>query len=280
MGCEDDGFVLPPLSIDQVTVEGMHWKDGFGLRLAKTLDEQRAERRITIEERCKRAAEVAVRQTPSVAWCHLNAEGDLLERLIPDAVQVSGSDSDEVKEDRFLAFVDGKIPTLVTKPRIACFGLNWQHCSNMSFFPSHSFEQWYQAVRRCWRFGQRNPVRVTIVTSPGEAGVLKNLRRKAKAADEMLTNLVREMNDELKLSRSDVSAVKAKMPSWLSRPLKGKNVTEEDYFDFGGEDENCGIVDDLRGSGTTKKADVGISRSGWKVWNSSGKRGKTRRFRK
>jgi hypothetical protein len=90
-----------------------------------------------------------------VAWCHLNVEGDLLERLIPGAVQVAGSESVEAKEEKLEAFSKGQIKRLVTKPKIGGFGLNWQHCSDLSFFPSHSFEMVYQLIRRFWRFGQK-----------------------------------------------------------------------------------------------------------------------------
>ena len=91
-----------------------------------------------------------------VIWCHLNPEGDLLEKIVKDAVQVSGKDSDEKKEEILTAFSNGQIKRLVTKQKIAGWGMNWQHCSHMTTFPSHSFEQYYQGVRRCWRFGQQN----------------------------------------------------------------------------------------------------------------------------
>ena len=151
----------------------------------------------------------------AVAWCHLNQEGDLLEKIIPGAVQVSGSDSDEYKEEVFLAFSSGQIRVLVTKPRIGAFGLNWQHCARMTFFPSHSYEQYYQAVRRCWRFGQTRPVQVDIIATEGEQGVLKNLQRKALAADKMFTELVAHMNDALHLRSSSAFTTPEEIPTWL-----------------------------------------------------------------
>lgn len=225
LGFKDEGFKLPELVLDQAVVKNPHAvaKNGFFSDMydvAKTLEDQRRERRETVEVRCEKAAEFASRQKACVCWCHLNAEGDLLEKLLPGSVQVCGGDSDEEKEERFLAFADGQIKTLVTKPKIACFGLNWQNCSAMTFFPSHSFEQWYQAVRRCWRFGQKRSVKVLTVTSPGEEGVLKNLQRKAKAADVMFQNLVAQMNESMTMNGTVHYDNKESIPSWLSQGRK------------------------------------------------------------
>jgi len=139
----------------------------------------------------------------------------MLEKLIDGAVEVEGSDSDEYKEETFEAFAAGQIRVLVSKPVIAGFGLNWQHCSHQTFFPSHSFEQWYQAVRRSWRFGQQNPVRVDVIASEGEAGVLANLNRKAVQADQMFANMVSLINQELRIIRTNQHVQKQEVPSWL-----------------------------------------------------------------
>jgi superfamily II DNA/RNA helicase len=182
------------------------------------LQEQRAERRRTITERCERVAEL-VNDTgkPALVWCHLNDEGDLLESLIPDAVQVAGKDSDDKKESKLSGFATGKSRVLITKPKIGAWGLNYQHCSHVTFFPSHSFEQYYQGVRRCWRFGQENPVTVDVITTEGEKGVLKNLRRKAAQADVMFSALVDEMNHELSIKRNTNLFTKTvEVPSWLA----------------------------------------------------------------
>lgn len=216
IGFDDGDFTLPPLETSQETVENPNPKmSGFFKHQARGLDEQRDERKATIKERCERVAELVKSKNPSIAWCHLNPEGDLLERLIPGAVQVAGGDKDEEKEERFLAFADGQIKTLVTKPKIGAFGMNFQICSNVTFFPSHSFEQYYQAVRRCWRFGQKKPVKVHVVTTEGESGVLLNLQRKAKAADEMFTRLVEEMNHELKMTNRHEADTRMEKPQWL-----------------------------------------------------------------
>lgn len=181
------------------------------------LKEQREERRRTIEERCAMVARL-VNDTgePALVWCHPNDEGDLLESLIPDAVQVSGADSDDAKEEKLLAFADGKARVLVTKPKIGGFGLNFQHCAHVTFFPSHSFEQYYQGVRRCWRFGQKRPVRVDVITTEGERNVLANLQAKAAKADAMFTNLVAEMNRAMHIDRASDFTRKEELPPWLS----------------------------------------------------------------
>jgi len=152
---------------------------------------------------------------PAVAWAHLNDEGDLIEKLIPDARQVKGSQSDEEKEDILRAFADGEFRVLVTKPKITGFGLNWQHAHHMTFFPSHSFEQYYQGVRRMYRFGQANAVTVDVVTSEGERGVMENLQRKARQADKMFSELVRFMQNELHIEKKDDHTKQTEVPTWL-----------------------------------------------------------------
>jgi len=139
----------------------------------------------------------------------------MLSKLVKGAVEVSGDDEDDKKEEMFADFAAGKIRVLVTKPQIAGFGLNWQHCAHQTFFPSHSFEQWYQAIRRSWRFGQTRPVLVDVVASEGESGVVRNLQRKATAADTMFRQLVSLMNNELHLAQPPEHKTKTKLPSWL-----------------------------------------------------------------
>ena len=217
MGYEDNGFKLPELVTRNHVVTARTKRDDCLFDLpAVGLQEQRKERRRTLNERCEMAASL-VNKTgkPAVCWCHLNDEGDTLTRLIPDAVQVSGKDTDEFKEKAFEDFAAGRVRVLVTKPTIAGFGLNWQHCAHQTFFPSHSFEQWYQAVRRSWRFGQKRPVIVDVVTSEGEADVLANMQRKSDAADAMFANLVSLMHDSLRVDKVEYQEVKQEIPSWL-----------------------------------------------------------------
>lgn len=217
IGCDNDGFILPPLTEQEHLVASENLVPGMLFAIpAIGLKEQRQERRRTYKERCEKVAEL-VRDTgrQALVWCHLNDEGDLLEQIIPDGIQISGRDSDESKEEKFISFVRGGIRVLITKPKIGAWGLNFQHCSHITFFPSHSFEQYYQGVRRCWRFGQKNPVHVDIITTEGEAQVLKNLQRKAVAADNMFSNLVGYMNDSIHIDRGQVFPEKERIPAWL-----------------------------------------------------------------
>lgn len=217
LGFSDDKFHLPELREKDHLVKTDKCVEGYLFSLpAFGLKEQREERRRTIEERCDKAAQlVSDTKRPALVWCHLNDEGDRLADSIDDAKQVSGQDSDERKEELFLAFSSKQLRVLVTKPKIGAWGMNFQHCSHITFFPSHSFEQYYQGVRRCWRFGQKNPVNVDIVTTEGESGVLKNLQRKAIAADKMFSDLVSYMGESVKVERSAAYTKKEVIPSWL-----------------------------------------------------------------
>jgi superfamily II DNA/RNA helicase len=151
----------------------------------------------------------------ALVWCHLNEEGDRLVKLIPDAEQVCGSDSDDAKESRLMAFARGDLRVLVTKPKIGAWGLNLQKCAHVTFFPSHSYEQYYQGIRRCWRFGQTRPVRVDVIATDGERDVLANLQRKATQADRMFSALVAEMTKALTIERSTYRASSTEVPAWL-----------------------------------------------------------------
>ena len=217
LGFEDDGFILPHLIEQDYLVEAKQNAEGYLFSLpAVGLKEQREERRRTIRERCEKVAEIVNNtKEQALVWCHMNEEGDLLEKLIPDAIQVAGKDSDDAKEERFIAFAHNQARVLVTKPKIGAWGLNLQNCAHVTFFPSHSYEQYYQGVRRCWRFGQKRPVRVDIVTTEGEKTVLKNLQRKAQAADKMFSNLVEQMNASIAIDRGIKFTETEKVPAWL-----------------------------------------------------------------
>ena len=217
LGFADDRFILPPLIEQEHLVAVDKPLDGMLFVMpAIGLKEQREERRLSLGDRCAKVAEtVNAKEGQSLVWCHMNDEGDLLEELIPDAVQVSGSDADAKKEEAFLAFAEGKIRVLVSKPKIGAWGLNFQNCQHVTFFPSHSFEQYYQAVRRCWRFGQKKPVTVDIFTTEGEIDVLKNLQRKAAQADVMFERLVSEMNQAIGIDRTNNMTKQVEVPAWL-----------------------------------------------------------------
>lgn len=215
-GFSDEGFVLPPLLEQTHVVEARTSRpDTLFDMPAVGLQEEREETRRTLTERCEAAAAAIADAEHAVAWCHLNDESSLLTSLIDGAVEVTGSDSPDAKEEKLAAFTHGEIRVLVTKPAIGAWGLNWQHCSRMTYFPSHSYEQYYQAVRRSWRFGQKSPVTVDLITTEGGRNILTNLHRKAEQADQMFTELVAHMNDALSVEPY-VYDGEIEVPAWLA----------------------------------------------------------------
>ena len=195
LGHDDSSYALPPLSVTQHAVKGPEIGGGMLFAMeAQTLMERRDARRESIAERVTACASlVNADRQPWVVWCDLNAEGDALRAAIPDAVEIRGADALELKESRLADFAAGKIRVLITKPSIAGFGLNWQHCARMAFVGvTDSFEAYYQAVRRCWRFGQRRQVEVHIFASEREGAVVANLKRKEHDAMAMADALSEE----------------------------------------------------------------------------------------
>lgn len=217
LGFDDGRFKLPPLEEREHTVKARAPREGFLFSVpAVGLAEQREERRRTIQERCEMAAALVTNTgKPAIMWCQFNPEGDLLEKLVADSVQVSGKDSDDAKEEKLAAFVSGEARVLVTKPEIGAWGLNFQHCAHMTAFATHSFEQHYQSIRRCWRFGQKRKVVVDHVLSDGESRVLHNLNRKAEQAERMFAALTEHMRGELAIGRAPAPSLKEVVPSWL-----------------------------------------------------------------
>lgn len=217
LGFSDERFRLPKLIEREHIVETRSLADGMLFALPATnMQEEREERRRTIPERCEMAAEL-VRNTkrPAVIWCHLNDEGDLLEKLVPDGEQIYGAMPDERKEELYEAFSSGELRVLIIKPKIGAWGLNWQHCAHVVTFASHSYEQYYQAVRRCWRFGQKRNVTVDIVATEGERGAKENMRRKSDAADRMFSQLVEHMNESMRIEGKHKYEKEMSVPIWL-----------------------------------------------------------------
>lgn len=217
LGFSNERFILPPLNEREIVVDTTKPRPGMLFSIpARDMREERAERRHSLEERCEVAAELADNHDgPSVLWCELNQEGDRLADLVSDSVQVSGSMSDDAKEEAMIAFSRGQVKRLITKPKIGAWGMNWQHCSNVIVFPSHSFEQYYQLVRRCYRFGQTRPVDVSLVVCEGERGIMKSLTRKKLQADRMFDSIVRHMADSMSLVTADNFDVQEEIPAWL-----------------------------------------------------------------
>ncbi len=216
LGFDDGAFALPPLVERSHIIMPQRPPDGMLLTLpAIGLQEERDERRRTLADRCALVTDLVDHDGSAVIWCHLNIEGDSLARMIPNSVQVKGADSDEQKEEAYRAFGSGEIKRLIIKPKIGAWGLNWQHCNHVVTFASHSYEQYYQSVRRCWRFGQKSPVTVDIVATEGERRVQENMARKAAAADHMFTELISHMADGLSLT-TELHQQRAEAPSWLT----------------------------------------------------------------
>jgi hypothetical protein len=230
LGYDGNGYNLPPMETIQhvVKYETNIIDDNYSLfaGVAKTLNERRNARRNSLEDRCKLAASL-IESEPAeqwLVWCDLNSESDLLHKIIPDSVEIRGSDNPDDKALRLSGFSDGTIKRLVTKPSIAGWGLNWQNCHNMIFVGlSDSYEMMYQAIRRCWRFGQDNPVNVHIITSEAEGAVKDNIDRKEKQASFMTSEMVKHTKDILerdirgtvKISIPYNPKVEMKIPAWL-----------------------------------------------------------------
>lgn len=215
-GFSDEGFDLPELLEIESLIEARTKREDTLFDMpAIGLQEEREENRRTLAERCEAAAALLEDAETAVAWCHLNDESSRLTKLIDGAVEVAGSDSPESKEEKLQAFTNGEIRVLVTKPSIGAWGLNWQHCNRMTYFPTHSYEQYYQAVRRSYRFGQTRPVRVDLVTSEGGRNMLANLQRKGKQADTMFAELVAHMNNARSVDPYSYDQ-KIEVPAWLA----------------------------------------------------------------
>lgn len=195
LGYDDDAFTLPPLEMHEEVVAAKPVAGELFATHATSLADVRAAQRESLSERVERcAALVNASADPWIVWCNLNVEADALVRAIPGAVNVQGSDSAEDKESALLDFVAGKVRVLVSKPTICGFGMNFQHCANVAFVGlSYSYEQFYQAIRRCWRFGQTKPVHAHIVIAENEGAVKQAIERKEKQSMEMMQEIVERM---------------------------------------------------------------------------------------
>lgn len=219
IGYQIEGYDLPELRIHEICVDADE-----PVKETLTLTERRDARRDSLELRCKRAAELVNESDEQwLVWCDLNAEGDRLEELIGDSVNVEGSDTNQYKSENMLAFSDAKLKCLISKPKIAGFGMNWQNCHNMIFTGlSDSYEAYYQAVRRCWRFGQEHPVDVYIVISAREGCVRENIERKQTDFLRMqseMTELTKEITKKELRSTCRISTpyepkITMRLPKW------------------------------------------------------------------
>jgi len=213
LGYPDEGFKLPPLNIIQKIIAVNprdFWGEGFLFPPdVKTLSDQRTTRRATSSERVKIAAEIANMKGPCLVWCELNDEADAVEKEIKDSVQVKGSDSIDKKKENLVAFTNGEVRVMVSKVSICGFGMNWQKCNRMVFLgASHSYEQTYQAIRRCWRFGQKKPVDVYVISADTESSIMENFRRKEEDAEKMAEEMVSMVKESL------VSEIRGSSKEW------------------------------------------------------------------
>jgi hypothetical protein len=225
LGYGDGAFILPPLRLHERIVDATTDSGMLFSVEAQTLEARRAARRDSIETRVAACAELVNNSLDQwVVWCNLNAESEALAAAIPDAVEVTGADDGEFKRRAAMAFANGSARVLVSKPLIFGFGMNWQHCSKVAFVGlSDSYEQFYQAVRRCWRFGQTRPVDCHIICAETEGAVLRNIQRKELQAQQMADGMIQHMHtineaeirglarvrDEYRADR------KMAVPSWL-----------------------------------------------------------------
>ena len=216
IGFEDGDFTLPPLNIETHTVETDEtgFEDGMLFRIASTsATDIFGEMRRTMPERVAAAAEIVNESKEAwIVWCNTNDESDALKDAIPDAVEVRGSDRPEHKVAKLQAFSEGRARVIITKPSIAGYGLNWQHCHNVAFVGlSYSFEDFYQAVRRTYRFGQTKPVKAVIVQARTEENVLRTIQRKMEAHERMRAAMkiaaeAFKTHKEIKLMKTDIDA--------------------------------------------------------------------------
>lgn len=216
LGFCDDGFILPELIQENHVIKPTTLPEGMLFSLpAFGLKEEREERRRTLKERCEYVAKLVDHKESAIVWCHLNDEGDFLEKTIPGAKQIAGKTPDDEKEELYEAFINGSLRVLVIKPKIGAYGLNFQHCSHVVTFASHSYEQFYQSVRRCWRFGQKKKVQLDVLATVGEVRVINNMLRKAELADVMFEQLIANMNAANSIVQARKDNNKMEVPSWV-----------------------------------------------------------------
>ncbi len=212
---DDSRFVLPPLNRVDHTVIPRQPPPGYLFTMpAFGLNQERSERRRTITERVELVAKLTQNSDRAVVWCQLNDEGDALEQALSDAVQVKGTQSIDRKEELLGSFMNSEARILITKAKIAGLGLNMQHCAHVITFVDHSYEKFYQSVRRCWRFGQKRPVKLDVISTEGEINVRKNMERKERLATQMFESIVAFMNDSQDVA--DIGPTEQmEVPKWM-----------------------------------------------------------------
>jgi len=219
LGFSDKGYELPLLHVKKHMVQNENtWcidgQDALFAMPAKSMTEAREEQKLTVKERCEQAVQLA-KDKNSVYWCNLNEESSLLSTLDCDAVEIIGGMSIDKKEEILVAFARGEIKRLITKAKMTSMGLNWQHCNHTVFFPTWSYEQYYQAIRRFWRFGQKSEVTCDMVISEGQERVMEALEQKTQKAIELYGNLVAAANRDYSFSTKEFNK-NIQLPTFLS----------------------------------------------------------------
>lgn len=219
LGFSDERYKLPELVENQTVVDNKNTlvidnqSELFNIP-AQSFKEIKSEVRATINERCEKAVELAQSHDTSVYWVNLNDEASIISSLDSNAVEIKGAMNIDKKEDYLIAFSKGEIKKLITKTSITAFGLNWQHCNHTTYFPTYSYEQYYQAIRRFWRFGQQKPVYVDLVLSDGQTKIMEALRAKKDKADDMFTKLTQRINSKFEISTREFNQ-DIKKPSFI-----------------------------------------------------------------
>jgi len=219
LGFDDTKFILPKLIVNYHPVKNennliVNGQIQLFNQVARRLTEIRDEQRSTIEKRCELAVELASKNDKSVYWCNLNDEGDLINQLDKSAYQIKGSMDIDKKEELLIGFFTGQINKLITKPKMTAFGLNWQHCNHTVYFPTFSYEQYYQSIRRFWRFGQKKDVTVDMVFSDGQKRVLDSLLAKTEKANELFSKLNSNLHQDFNIEINEFNK-KITLPSFL-----------------------------------------------------------------
>ncbi len=225
IGYSDDLHILPELceietiirNTSPLSVNGQ--MQMFALP-ATGFAEIKAEVRATIKQRCEMAYQKASSHDCSVYWVNLNDEADLISQLDKNAVEVRGAMDIDKKEDILLAFSNGQIKKLITKTSITAFGLNWQHCNHTTYFPTYSYEQYYQAIRRFWRFGQKNKVYVDLILSDGQIKIMESLMIKKDKAIQMFDNLIKSTSTDYSIAKKEFNK-QTILPNFLNTQQNG-----------------------------------------------------------
>lgn len=197
LGFSDDKHILPNLIENEIVITSDKPLSKNGqLSLfnapAITFHEIKQEVRNTILKRCESAVEMSKKHDISVYWTNLNDESELISKIDSSSIEIRGTMDIDEKEEILSAFADGEIKKLITKPSITAFGLNWQHCGHSTYFPTYSYEQYYQSIRRFWRFGRTEPVCIDIIRSDGQERIMNSLVAKKNKAIDMFENLVNQ----------------------------------------------------------------------------------------